>query len=955
MLKKGSEWRRWDLHIHTPETALSNRFRDWEEYLRTIESQQNVKVLGVTDYFTITNYSKLKQFKDAGRISNIDLLIPNIEFRLSPPPERGTAINIHLLISPDDPDHENEINNALSRLIFEYNSKLYSCIRNQLIALGRDFKATIPDDNIALTAGVNQCKIDFSVLKNWFNKENWLNKNSIVVIPAGNDGLGALSFDGGGAAHREEIARFSQIIFSGNPTERNFWLGEEDTETVQRLGGIKPCVHGSDAHSIEEMFNPDQDRYCWIKADTIFEGLRQTLYEPEDRVYIGRTPPLYHDTARIIKSVKLSNNKWFENITIPLNAGLVSIIGQKGSGKSALAELIAYTAGSWKSRNSSSFLDRANPYLTRMNIQLEWGEEDGTDSISLFDDHNNSNKVRYLSQKFVEDLCANVGQGGELVKEIEKVIFSYIDSSEKLNASDFDELRSARTVGIKNERQQIQTNINRLIHEECELRDNARKLQKKKERKTSLKNEHDGLEKQMPVAFSDEESKIEQQLLEKRKELSEVQRKIGNDKQTLQELFDIRDKINTFNEQMEHSYAELESQLKKVGIAEENLKPYKPQLADGINTLLKNREDEINKKITDLQGSNPNPSAGSYLQLEAEIKTLEEKQTVDKARQDRVKQIQTRLTQINTEIEQINAEISRIEGPEKDRKNVARQERYDSYMDYFINLNREHKTLKELYAPVTKSLNEVSTLEHEKHLEFSIQWMADVDKWINRGVELFDQRKSIPYGNKEGILQAAKEKLVPAWVSGDSEKIKESLEKFVEEFKKDEFKPSTKYLRSDVSHKELLQWMFEVGHITLSYDIKYNGTELDKLSPGTKGIVLLILYLGIDKDDTRPLIIDQPDENLDNESIFQILVGYFRNSKKRRQIILITHNPNLVVNTDSEQVIVAKSEKDNEGFPHITYTSGALEDAFIKEQVCNILEGGKDAFLKREKRYALDN
>ena len=952
MLKKGSEWRRWDLHIHTPETALNNQFRDdWEEYLATIESQQDVKVLGVTDYLTITNYSKLKQFKDQGRIPNIDLLIPNIEFRLSPPSERGTAVNIHFLISPDDPKHENEIKNALGNLNLEFNENLYSCAPERLIALGKDFNNDIKDNNVALSEGVNQFKIGFSVLKDWFNREKWLNKNSIVGIAAGADGVSSFDFSGGWGVHRAEMSKFSQIIFSGNPNERNFWLDEEDAGTVQRLGGIKPCVHGSDAHSIEKMFNPDQDRYCWIKADTTFEGLRQILYEPEDRAYIGPTPPLYHDTARIIKSVQLSNsNGWFENITIPLNTGLVSIIGQKGSGKSALAELIAYTAGSWRSRNSSSFLDRANLHLTGMNIQLEWGEEDETDSISLFNDHNNSNRVRYLSQKFVEDLCANVGQGGELVKEIEKVIFSYIDSSEKLNASDFDELRSARTVGIKNERQQIQTNINRLIHEECELRDNARKLQEKKERIISLKNEHDGLKKQIPDAHSDEESKIEQQLFTKRTKISEVQRDIGNGKQTLQELSDIRDKINTFSLQMNHFHKELQSQLMKVGITKEKWILFEPEFSNDPDVPLRHREDEIKKQIADLQGSGPNPSVGSYLQLDAEIKDLEKKQTVDKARQDKVKQIQTRLTQINTEIEQINAEISRIEGPEEHRKKAVRQERYAAYMSYFINLGREHKTLEKLYAPVTESLNEDSALEHEKHLEFSIQWTADVDKWIDRGVDLFDQRKSIPYENKEGILQAAKEKLVPAWVSGEPENIRAGLEKFLEEFKS-----PTKYLRSDISYRELLQWIFEVDHITLSYDIKYKGTELDKLSPGTKGIVLLILYLGIDKGDTRPLIIDQPDENLDNESIFQILVGYFRNSKKRRQIILITHNPNLVVNTDSEQVIVAKVEKGEEGFPHITYTSGALEDAFIKEQVCNILEGGKDAFLKREKRYALDN
>ena len=108
---------------------------------------------------------------------------------------------------------------------------------------------------------------------------------------------------------------------------------------------------------------------------------------------------------------------------------------------------------------------------------------------------------------------------------------------------------------------------------------------------------------------------------------------------------------------------------------------------------------------------------------------------------------------------------------------------------------------------------------------------------------------------------------------------------------------------------------------------------------------MLILYLGMDIADTRPLIVDQPDENLDNESIYELLTTYFKTAKRRRQIILITHNPNLVVNADSEQVVAATAERRENGLPHITYQSGALEnnmpaDQGIRQQVCRILEGG---------------
>ena len=158
--------------------------------------------------------------------------------------------------------------------------------------------------------------------------------------------------------------------------------------------------------------------------------------------------------------------------------------------------------------------------------------------------------------------------------------------------------------------------------------------------------------------------------------------------------------------------------------------------------------------------------------------------------------------------------------------------------------------------------------------------------------------------------------------------------------------------------QDVLHWLFEVDQVRLSYGLKYNSTDLEKLSPGTKGIVLLILYLGMDTSDTRPLVVDQPDENLDNESIFKLLKGYFRDAKSRRQIILISHNPNLVVNADSEQVIVASVVRREEGLPYMTYTMGALENTKsdgtgMREQACRILEGGAEAFRNRESRYAL--
>jgi hypothetical protein len=141
VLAKGSEWRRWDLHVHTPETILNNQYGGWKEYLAAVEANPDVKVIGVTDYMSIANYSRLKNYKAQGRIRNIDLLVPNIEFRVAPPTDKATAVNLHILVRPDAPTHEQEILDALGRLHWEFNRRRYSCTPPQLMALGRAFSS----------------------------------------------------------------------------------------------------------------------------------------------------------------------------------------------------------------------------------------------------------------------------------------------------------------------------------------------------------------------------------------------------------------------------------------------------------------------------------------------------------------------------------------------------------------------------------------------------------------------------------------------------------------------------------------------------------------------------------------------------------------------------------------------------------------------------------------------
>ncbi|PVE49900.1 TrlF family AAA-like ATPase [Rhizobium rhizogenes] len=121
--------------------------------------------------------------------------------------------------------------------------------------------------------------------------------------------------------------------------------------------------------------------------------------------------------------------------------------------------------------------------------------------------------------------------------------------------------------------------------------------------------------------------------------------------------------------------------------------------------------------------------------------------------------------------------------------------------------------------------------------------------------------------------------------------------------------------------------------------------DFSKLSLGQQQSVLLALMLSSDSD--RPLIIDQPEDNLDGEFIYATLVPVLRRAKERRQIIIVTHNPNVAVLGDAEQLVVLKALNDR---GTIT-VRGSIDHVETRDAACGILEGAKEAFIRRSSMY----
>ena len=96
------------------------------------------------------------------------------------------------------------------------------------------------------------------------------------------------------ALARQHLYQISDMLFSSNPKDIECFLGkssDSSKEIVEKYNALKPCVHGCDAHELDRLFAPAQQRYCWIKADPTFNGLKQVIYAPEARVRISAIMP----------------------------------------------------------------------------------------------------------------------------------------------------------------------------------------------------------------------------------------------------------------------------------------------------------------------------------------------------------------------------------------------------------------------------------------------------------------------------------------------------------------------------------------------------------------------------------------------------------------------------------------------------------------------------------------
>lgn len=442
---RGSEWHKWDLHIHTASSYDSPyRGDDADELLCATLHDNNISAVAITDHFKI----------DADRISHLRSLAPDIVF--FPGVELRTdkgADNLHLIIV-----FSNEID--LSTLSMDF----------EAIMLRTNAKSNSSPETIYWTFEdiVSFAKShDGLITIHAGKKTNGIDKEISNALPVKE-------------AIKADIAENIDFFEIGKKTDINDyykWVFKEVEE--------KPLIMCSDCHDPRKYTSKEN---LWIKANLTFEGLKQCRYQPTERVYIGSIPPALDRANKNGKSniqrISVHKNEnpknvdidWFD-FELPLNSGLVAIIGNKGSGKSALSDIIGHLC-KCNTMENASFLNETRFRKPPKNFAedyiatIQWGDSH-VESISLSESNYNTTieDAQYLPQKYIEEVCNDIGN--EFQREIDRVIFSYVDRTERGTATNLEELVFNKSKAISLSMQKLNIEIN-------DINDTLIKLEEKK-------------------------------------------------------------------------------------------------------------------------------------------------------------------------------------------------------------------------------------------------------------------------------------------------------------------------------------------------------------------------------------------------------------------------------------------------------------------------------------------
>ena len=1008
----GSEWRKWDLHVHSPNShGYSGTWRGFYTQLQNA----NCDVIGINDYCCISGYETVKEKIKKGELNlSNKRILPVVEFRMRDIlknrhiKQSGVHINFHIIFS-DKIDTE-VIKTFIKSIMVDKHliGEKYSNTKY----LKEKVKVYFENQIINKLKDIKDFKDKFLI---WLPYDEYGGIDEID--PYSDDWI------------KGEFVRKADVLGSSNKKQIDFFLWESPLKKdstpkysndnfKEWFGKKKPCIKGSDSHNCNYPIGKLRDnqsnpinKFCWIKADPTFEGLKQIIYEPDERVSINEQPALLQrlkeNKTKFIKSLKINQidefdeNKgiWFKNIEIPFNPGMVAIIGNKGSGKSALADILSLCGNSHRyNDNDFSFLtqDRflKDGLAKNFEAKLTWENNETVEkNLNEGINKNAPERVRYLPQNYFERLTNDL-EYYKFEETLENIVFYHLPNKQKFDKNSFKELISYKEENvnekIKNTSEDIQKlnesiiELNRKKHPDykqqldCNL--NLKKEELKEHEKikpgqmldpskdeslsSEQKNKHQKLK-----TLNSNLNILEEKIEKKTKDRDNFIVKKENLEKIKKELEDIQDYIYKYINENQKRY-------KKLNLSIKDILEYKINFNSINNEIIKNNSrieklddlliepDEINKIIDLTRKEELKNSSLVLKKVEISNKIEKFKTELSEPQKKYQKYIEDLKKWSNTKqkIEGNEDAINSIKWFEKEIKFVT-----DELEKQLIDLrNQQIKKSSDIYS-LKKEIVDIyenfkKSIDNEINKFKNILGDYDINIGANLKIDQIFYDKLLSYINKKkkGTFYGIDEgkdvlkKIIEDTnfnIKQDIEKLLNSIIKFLNFDQRKKFENEKRFIIDQIDEDNLLafyDYLFSLKYLKPIYELKLSNKKISLLSPGEKGALLIIFYLLLDKDNI-PLIIDQPEENLDNESIFKILTHFLKKTKKKRQLIIVTHNPNLAIVGDAEQIIYVGIDKKN--YNKFRFESGAIENPNINKHASDILEGTIKAFDIRRLKY----
>ena len=920
--------------------------------METLEALTDVSVVGITDYFTIDGYKQLRREMRKGRLTNIDLMLPNIEFRLDKfvaskkDGKKPRRLNLHVIFSDEVPEnhieekflHNLEFVSARNVSGSTYREKLKPANIQELgERLVEDFPKEYANKS-PMVVGAENVTVSLDQILDELRKPYSFRDKYLIVLEKGYTDL--IAWGSSDTNERKTLMQASHMVFSPKEKDRLWCLGKAPykhgkSHFITSFNSLKPCIHGSDAHSLARIGKPcgirhqhncEEEpencvqRFCWIKADPTFEGLKQVLYEPDKRVFIGKESPEVTKSSYSISKVNFTKTFIDDELTIAatellINDSLVAVIGGKGAGKTAFVDLIANCfVDRVSKRNDNSFVwricERQKPPL-RVGLDFTGGrafEKDVFDASNLL----KAVDVAYIEQG---QLDADVSETYKLNEKIEQLVMHRTSMSEKYEF----EILGQRILEIGQSIQETSRTIHQLSKKASK---SAR--EKLETRKKALALTVDDLSAQIKEhSLEDDEVKMVQRA-------NEVVSKLGDRFKKLKQLQSHIEKAQEFLSDRLSKFNELVSEIN--GLAKElDLETgVFPSIGYSDSNSLIALGERVKAEIQNTLRS-----------IDASNRELEEK---NRRVASHSKRIDDRRIAIE-ELEETETELGQIESTEETLRDL-RASRKSLYAELLETIEQRRKTFEGMMSRYldkhdreskntpSRNINILSGLSFASEIQFSRQsFLADCKK-------VFDKR-SITLRGDETYFDDTIE-LLDRFASAHND---EAILALVQNI--DSLADDPRLAGGTLSSKSMID-CYDIlygNHFTVVPKVAYNNTPIERLSIGQKSTVLLKIYLA---DGIRPIIIDSHDDYLDNQFIYDELIPAISEAKSSRQIILVSNNANVVVNSDAEQVIVAEHQEGT-----ISYTSGSLENSDVRAKALRILEGGKEAFQRRQGKYRM--